>query len=48
LAHFFEHFVGVLGRGRDLINEVQEQLDVAVRNVEGVLSAQGDGIGVAE
>ncbi len=40
--------MGVLGRGKDLINEVREQLDVAVRNVEGVLLAQGDGIGVAE
>jgi len=27
---------------------VREQLDVVVRNVEGVLSTQGDGIGVAE
>jgi hypothetical protein len=24
LAHFSEHFVGVLGCGRDLINEVRE------------------------
>ncbi len=40
--------MGVLGCGRDLINEVREQLDIAVRNVEEVLSAQGDDIGVAE
>jgi hypothetical protein len=40
--------VGVLGGGRDLIDEVREQLDTTVRNVEGVLSTQGDIIGVAE
>jgi hypothetical protein len=24
LPHFFEHFVGVLGRGRDFIDEVRD------------------------
>ncbi|CAK9862887.1 unnamed protein product [Sphagnum jensenii] len=33
---------------KDLINEVRKQLDVAVRNVEGVLPTQGDNIGVVE
>jgi hypothetical protein len=39
LARFSKHFVGVLGGGRDLTDEVREELDVAVRNVKKVLSA---------
>jgi hypothetical protein len=42
LARFSEHFVGVLGGGRHLIDEVWEHMDAAVKNVEGVLLAQGD------
>lgn len=40
--------MGVLGGGKDFIDEVQEQLDALVRNIEGVLSAQGDDTGVAK
>jgi hypothetical protein len=48
LARFSEHFAGVLGGGKDLINEVQEQLDAAVREVEGVLVAEAGGTGAGE
>jgi hypothetical protein len=48
LARFSEHFAGVLGGGRDLTNEVREQLDATVREVEGVLVAEAGGIGAGE
>ncbi len=41
LVHFSEHFAGVLGGGRDLTDKVREQLDTAVREVEGTLVAKG-------
>jgi hypothetical protein len=40
--------VGVLGGGRHLTDEVWEHLDATMKNVERVLSAQGDGTGVTE
>ncbi|CAM6013163.1 unnamed protein product [Sphagnum balticum] len=48
LAHFSEHFVQVLGDGKDITDEVREQLNVVVKNIEGVLLAQGDGTRVTE
>jgi hypothetical protein len=48
LARFFEHFAGVLGGGRDLTNEVREQLDATVWEVEGMLVAEAGGTGVGE
>lgn len=48
LARFSEHFVGVLGGGRHLTDEVWEHMDAAVRNIEGVLLAEGDNIGVTK
>jgi hypothetical protein len=48
LARFSEHFAGVLGGGRDLTNELREQLDAAVRGVEGVLVAEAGGTGAGE
>jgi hypothetical protein len=48
LACFSQHFVGVLGGGRDLNDQVREQLDVAMRNVRRVLLTQGYGIRVSE
>ncbi len=48
LARFFEHFARVLGGGRDLTDEVREQLDAAVREVEGVLVAKAGGTRVGE
>jgi hypothetical protein len=48
LARFFEHFAGVLGGGRDLTDEVREQLDAAMREVEGVLVAEARGTGAGE
>jgi hypothetical protein len=48
LARFSEHFAGVLGGGRDLTDEVQEQLDTTVWEVEGVLVAEAGGTGAGE
>lgn len=48
LARFSEHFAGVLGGGRDLADEVREQLDAIVREVEGVMVVEARGTGVGE
>jgi hypothetical protein len=48
LVRFSEHFAGILGGGRDLTDEVWEQLDVVVREVEGVLVAEAGGTGAGE
>ncbi len=48
LAHFSEHFAGVLGGGRDLTDEVREQLDATMQEVEGVVVAEAGGTGAGE
>jgi len=48
LARFSEHFVRVLGGGRDLTDEVWEQLDATVREVDGVLVAEAGGTRAGE
>jgi hypothetical protein len=48
LARFSEHFVRVLGGGRDLTDEVREQLDADVWEVDGVLVAEAGGTRAGE
>jgi hypothetical protein len=48
LVRFSEHFARVLGGGRDLTDEVREQLDAAVREVDEVLVVEVGALGLGK